>query len=134
METITLELQQHSETAMKLQNDQFDLLVDRPVAKGGGGSGLMGGQYMLLGIGGCFCSTFFAAAQSRGFSIEGLLVKVNATISDDLPKRFTDVKLEVSYDRCSDPSSFDKLLKIAEQGCISVNTVKNGLNFSAIAG
>ena len=134
METIKIELKQYSETAVRLTNDHVEVIVDRPVEKGGGGNGLMGGQYLLTGIGGCFCSTFFAAAQARDFTIEGFLVKVIATVSEDLPKRFTDVKLEVSFDTCSDPVVFNKLLKIAEQGCISVNTVKNGLNFSVVNG
>ncbi|MEM7299403.1 MAG: OsmC family protein [Bacteroidota bacterium] len=134
METIKLELRQHSETAVRLSNDLVEVIVDRPIEKGGGGAGLMGGQYLLTGIGGCFCSTFFAAAQARDFTIEGLVVKVIATVSEDPPKRFTDIKLEVSYDTCSDPAVFDKLLVIAEQGCISVNTVKNGLNLSVVTG
>jgi len=130
MEQIKITLEQHAETSMRLKNDDFEIVVDRPVAKGGGGAGLMGGQYLLTGIAGCFCSTFFAAAQARNIKVEGLTVQVIASVSEDLPKRFTDVKLEVSHERSSDPDSFEKLLKMAEQGCISVNTVKHAMNFS----
>lgn len=133
MDKIKITLEQHAETSMKLQHDQFEVIVDRPVAKGGGGAGLMGGQYLLTGIAGCFCSTFFAAAQTREVQVEGLKVQVIATVSEDMPKRFTDVQLEVSYEHCSDPSSFEKLLKMSEQGCISVNTVKNAMSFGASA-
>lgn len=65
MDKIKITLKQNSETSMKLQHDQFGIVVDRPVEKGGGGEGLMGGQYLLTGIAGCFCSTFFAVAQTR---------------------------------------------------------------------
>ena len=132
MDKIKITLEQHAETSMKLRHDQFEVIVDRPVEKGGGAAGLMGGQYLLTGIAGCFCSTLFAAAQAREVTIEGLNVQVIATVSDDMPKRFTDVQLEVSYQNCSDPASFDKLLKMSEQGCISVNTVKHAMSFSAV--
>jgi len=129
METIKIKLEQCSETAMQLENDVFNVIVDRPVTKGGGGAGLMGGQYLLTGIGGCFCSTFFAAAQTRGLEVEGLKAIVVASLSEDLPKRFTNINLEVSYESCSDPDLFQKLLPIAEKGCLSINTIKHGMGF-----
>lgn len=129
MSRVTIKLEQVSETGMQLMNEDFEVRVDRPVEKGGNGQGLMGGQYMLVGIGGCFCSTLFAAAQSREIAIAGLQVSIQATISEDLPKRFTEVVLGISYTSCSEEKEFHKLLKIAEKGCLSVNTVKNGLNF-----
>ncbi len=133
MDKVNITLEQHAETSMKLKHDNFGIIIDRPVEKGGGGAGLMGGQYLLTGIAGCFCSTFFAAAQAREVKVEGLKVQVIASMSEDLPKRFTDIQLDISYETCSDPSSFDKLLQMAEQGCISVNTVKNSMSFSAQA-
>jgi len=132
MATIALTLIQNSTTSVQLQNNDFNIIVDRPVDKGGNGLGLMGGQYMLTGIGGCFSSTLFAAAQSRAIKIEGLTITISAILSEELPKRFTDITLKVSYEVCSHPAEFDKLLAIAEQGCISVNTVKNALSFSAV--
>ncbi|AXT20089.1 OsmC family peroxiredoxin [Flavobacteriaceae bacterium AU392] len=131
MGTIKIILKQNSETSVQLQHDQFKIIVDRPKEKGGGSEGLMGGQYMLTGVGGCFCSTLFAAAQSRDIQINGLKVIVEATLSDELPKRFTDIVLYTSYENCSHPSEFEKLLAIAEQGCISVNTMKKGVTFRA---
>ena len=130
MATISLSLHQNTKTSVQLQNDHFQITVDRPVESGGGGAGLMGGQYMLTGIGGCFCSTLFAAAISRDINIEGLKVTVEATLSEDLPKRFTNILLLTSYKNCSHPEEFDKLLKIAEQGCISVNTIKSGIDLN----
>lgn len=130
--SIVLTLKQCAPTAMKIEDD-IHVVVDRPEEKGGGGAGLMGGQYMLIGIGGCFCSTLFAAAQARQIEIRGLSVKVKANMSKDAPKRFSDVKLEISYTDCNKPEEFNKLLKIAEQGCLSVNTIKAGMRFSVAA-
>lgn len=129
MATIQIQLNQNSETSVELQHDQFNITIDRPVAKGGNGKGLMGGQYMLAGIGGCFCSTLFAAAQARDIKIKGLSVTVSGELSEELPKRFTSITLDTTYKNCSHPSEFDKLLAIAEQGCISVNTIKNDVAF-----
>ncbi|MDH3650101.1 MAG: OsmC family protein [Saprospiraceae bacterium] len=131
MSTVTLNLEQSSPTAMKLDHD-VQVIVDRPSEQGGGGSGLMGGQYMLVGIGGCFCSTLFAAAQARDIEITGLTVKVEASLSKDLPKRFDAVTLKVKHGYCSHPGEFAKLLKIAEQGCLSINTIKTGMDLSIV--
>ncbi|MFC4221246.1 OsmC family protein [Flagellimonas marina] len=129
METIEITLEQQSSTGMKLNNSVLEIIVDRPKEQGGGGTGLMGGQYLLTGIGGCYCSTFFAAAESRGLEIKGLRVQIIAVKSTDLPKRFTEVKLLVSYEECSDKALFKKVLAIAEKGCLSINTIKNGTKF-----
>ncbi len=133
MAEITIELNQKTITSMQLAHEEFPLVVDRPIEKGGGGEGLMGGQYLLMGIGGCFCSTLFAAANSRDIIIEGLKVKVIASISETLPKRFTDVQLGVTCTKCSDEEKFEKLLRIAEKGCLSINTIKNGINFKVLS-
>ena len=132
METIDIYLEQYSKTSMKLRNDTFSVIVDRPKEKGGSGEGLMGGQYLLIGIAGCFCSNLFAAAETRSIKIEGLNVKVTAVISDDIPKRFTGVSLSVSYAECLDENALKKLLIMAERACISINTVKNGITVNIL--
>lgn len=124
---VRIKLSQSSPTAMKLDHPLYDIKIDRPTDQGGGGSGLMGGQFLLLGIAGCFCSTLFAAAQNREISIKGLSIELEAILSTEAPKRFTDVRLEVKKEFCSSPDEFQKLLKIAEKGCISVNTIKQGV-------
>ena len=112
---------------MELENDKLKIITDRPIEKGGEGKGLLGGKYLLTGIGGCYSSNLFAAAQSRDIEIKGLAIDITATLSEDFPKRFSKVDLNVSYDFCSDESMFNKLMIIAEKACIAVNTVKNGL-------
>ena len=89
----------------------------------------MGGQVLLMSIAGCFSSTLYAAAQARDLKIEGLEMKVIGQLSDDLPKRFKSLTLKVLKGTCGDEAEFSKLLKIAEKGCIAVNTIKSGLQF-----
>jgi len=131
MGAIKIILEQASPTSMRLVND-FQIVVDRPAEKGGGGTGLMGGQYLLTGIAGCFCSTLFAAAQARQILIENLKVVLEANLSQDLPKRFDAVQLHVSYGSCNQPDEFGPLLKIAEKGCLSINTIKKGMDFRIV--
>ena len=133
MSNIQINLVQNSNTSVKVEMDCVDVVVDRPLEKGGGGKGLMGGQYLLVGIGGCFCSTFFAAAQTRGILVQGFRVQVSAVLSEDMPNRFTEVSLSASCEQCSSPEEFEKLLKIAENACISVNTVKNGMQLKVLS-
>jgi len=130
---VSIKLIQSSPTSMQLDHSDFEIKVDRPIKQGGGGSGLMGGQYLLVGIAGCFCSTLFAAAQAREIKIEGLKVTLRAELSVEAPKRFTDISLDVTKDFCSHPEEFKKLLAIAEKGCISVNTVKREVGISVFS-
>lgn len=127
MSTVKIRLKQYSKSAMELENDKLKIITDRPIEKGGEGKGLLGAEFLLTGIGGCFSSNLFAAAQSRDLEIKGLEIDITAILSTDFPKRFSKVELCVSYDYCSNESMFNKLMIIAEKACIAVNTVKNGL-------
>ncbi len=40
-------------------------IMDRPQAKGGENRGAMGGEHLLMALGGCFMSNLLAAVQSR---------------------------------------------------------------------
>ncbi|SFA81656.1 OsmC family protein [Algoriphagus aquimarinus] len=131
MAQLSINLAQSSATAVEAQVGNHSIFVDRPIEKGGGGLGLMGGQHMLIGIGGCFCSTLFAAAQSRGIEVEGLSVEVSATLAEEGAPRFTAVHLGVTCQKPESREEIEKLIAIAEKGCISINTVKTGLDFSA---
>ncbi len=120
-----LTLIQSSETAMQLEGME-QIKVDRPKEKGGGGKGLMGGQYLMFGVGGCFCSTLLAAAQSRDIVIEGLRLTVKIRMSEEAAKTISVFELWVGVDKCSEPDQFSKLLILAEKGCLSVRTLKKG--------
>ena len=130
MGNLKIHLKQCSKSAMQLENDKLKVITDRPIEKGGEGKGILGGKYLLTGIGGCYSSNLFAAAQSRNIKIEGLALDITATVSEDVPKRFSKVDIAVSYQSCSDEQVFDKLMTIAEKACIAVNTMKNGLIFN----
>lgn len=127
MSNVKIRLKQCSKSATELENDKLKIIIDRPIEKGGEGKGIMGGKYLLTGIGGCFCSNLFAAAQARNIEIIGLGLDITATVSESAPKRFSKVDIAVTYQSCSDAQMFDKLMNIAQKACIAINTVKNGL-------
>jgi uncharacterized OsmC-like protein len=129
MESVTVQLDQKGDTSSTLSFGAYQIIIDRPPGKGGRGEGPMGGQVLLMSVAGCFSSTLYAAAQARVMKIEGLKICVTGYISDDQPKRFEALNLEVVAGSCGDQREFSKLLKIAERGCIAVNTVKNGMKF-----
>ena len=103
-------------------------LVDRPEAKGGADNGPMGGEYFLTAVGGCFMSTLLAAIRARDAKVSNVVTEVTGTLVDE-PTRFASVSLAVRADY-EDEELFQHLLKVAENGCIMVNSLKRGVGFS----
>lgn len=103
-------------------------LVDRPEAKGGSNRGPMGGELMLMGIGGCFMSNLLGAVAARKLDITDLSVDVTAVLEDS-PPRFSDVALTVNSGY-ADKAVLQELADIAARNCIAVNTVKAAVGLS----
>jgi putative redox protein len=100
------------------------VLIDRPQDKGGLDRGPMGGELLLLALGGCFMSNLIAAATSRAVSVEGLAVTVRSSLAS-APPRFDAITLEV-HGKAPDDAALDKLVTIAERACIVHNTLAAG--------
>lgn len=106
--------------------------IDRPMDKGGSDLGPMGGELFLAAIGGCFMSNLLAAINARKAQVSGVQTEVIATQAD-APPRFTAVELCVSAE-CSDRELFEKLVEIAERGCIMMNTLKGKIDLQVRIG
>ena len=104
------------------------VLVDRPAAKGGHDRGPMGGELLLVALGGCFMSNLVAAAAARNVAAEGLEVTIRGTLAA-APPRFEAIDLEVRAARLA-PEVLDKLVTIAERGCIVHNTLGPALKLT----
>ena len=102
------------------------VMVDRPAAKGGADSGPMGGELFLGAIGGCFMSNLLAAIAAREALVSDVRLEVIATLADT-PARFTAVELFVAAD-CANPELLEKLVDIADHGCIMMNTLRGKLD------
>jgi putative redox protein len=98
------------------------VLIDRPTAKGGLDQGPMGGELLLVALGGCFMSNLVAAAGARSIpGVEGLQVTVRGTLAA-APPRVAAIELEVRGTALG-ADVLDKLVTIAERGCIVHNTL-----------
>jgi len=85
--------------------------VDRPLERGGDNQGPMGGELILVGLGGCFTSNLLAAIRARQAAVSGVSTAVTATLAEN-PSRFAAIDLAVSAE-CSDAALLHKLVAIA---------------------
>jgi len=102
------------------------VLIDRPGDKGGADAGPMGGELFLAALGGCFMSNLLAAMRSRALEIPGVRAEVTGILAD-APSRFESVELRVSAET-DDHELFQKLVEIADRGCILMNTFRGKLD------
>jgi putative redox protein len=104
------------------------VLVDRPVEKGGSDRGPLGGEYLLLSLGGCFLSTLLAAARTREADVSNVRVSVTGTVGG-VPERFESMALRVSG-QYSDEDLMRKLVALSERGCLVTNTLRDAVAIS----
>ena len=104
------------------------VLVDRPSAKGGEDQGAMGGELLLVALGGCFMSNLLAAIRAREAAVSNVRIEVIGTLGST-PGRFTGVELKIAADY-SDRYLMTKLVTIAERGCLVANTLKEAMTLS----
>jgi putative redox protein len=98
------------------------VVVDRPVAKGGEDRGPLGGEYLLVALGGCFTSNLLAAIRAREAAMSDIRIDVSGTLEGP-PDRFTAFALDVSA-VCQDASLAGKLIGIASRACAVTNTLR----------
>ena len=99
--------------------------IDRPVAKGGTDRGPLGGEYLLVSLGGCFMSNLLAAIRAReaqAGSVSNVRIAVTATV-DGTPNRVTAMTMTVRADG-ADREMLERLVEIAGRACIVTNTLK----------
>ena len=102
------------------------LVMDRPESKGGQDKGPMGGEALLLGLGGCFMSNLLAAAKARDTELINASLDITGELAD-APPRYTSVHMRLSA-HCGAPGELAKLCTIAERGCIVANTLRKVLD------
>ena len=126
MNQMKIQLMQISASTSEATIRAHKLLVDRPQEKGGADAGPMGGEYFLTSVGGCFMSNLLAAMRAREAKISEVRVDVIGTTSDS-PARFTAIELHVSAEG-SDQAELDRLVEIADRGCVMMNTLRGKLD------
>lgn len=123
MPEVTTTITQIDDTsAARTQIRKHELVTDRPVEKGGGNQGPMGGELFVASLGGCFMSNLIAAFQGRELEPKGLSVTVRGTL-EGTPPRFQKMAMQVQGSGI-DRDQMEKMVLIAERGCIVANTMK----------
>ncbi len=128
MATATVMVEQISSASSKGNARGHQIVMDRPESKGGTNAGMMGGEAVLAGLGGCFMSNLLAAAKARNIDIKNARAAIEADIAD-APARFTAIRMNISA-QCDTPDELGKLVTIAERGCIVANTLRSAVGLS----
>lgn len=126
--TVQVRIDQTGAATSTAQVRGHRISVDRPLERGGDNQGPMGGELILVGLGGCFTSNLLAAIRARRAAVSGVSTTVTATLAEN-PSRFAAIDLAVSAD-CGDAALLHKLVTIAERGCIAANTLRDGVKLT----
>lgn len=130
MAQVKVSLKHLSGTASEATVRKHKIPVDRTESKGGTDTGAMGGEIFLAGLGGCFLGTLLEAVRARELSITDIAVEVAGEIAEK-PTRFSDITMTVTGNY-PDRKEMEKLVTIAERGCIVSNTIRNAVNIKAV--
>ena len=129
-QTITVAVVQEGSSTSVGTTRTHSVRVDRPEGKGGADQGPMGGELLLLGLGGCFMSNLLAAIKAREAPVSEVQTLVDGTLEGN-PKHFTAYALRVTA-RCDDRDLLEKLVTIAERGCIVANSLRNAAPITVV--
>jgi putative redox protein len=121
--TISVEVDQIGPTTSTGTARSHRVLIDRPSEKGGEDRGPLGGELLLLALGGCFMSTLLAAIKTREAQVSDVKLSVLGTVGG-VPDRFEALHMRVSASY-SDADLMRKLLLMAERGCLVTNTLRD---------
>ena len=127
-QSLEVRIEQVGPSTLKGIARTHSVLIDRPVARGGEDRGPLGGEYLLLALGGCFMSNLLAAIRARDAAISDVRVTVNGTI-ETAPDRFTALALTIAATH-QDQELMQKLVAIAERSCIVTNTLRSGVSIT----
>ena len=122
-------LHQISVSACEAEFRGHRVKIDRPVSKGGSDTGPMGGELFLAAVGGCFMSNLLAAIRAREAKISKVRTQVTAEV-EGTPPKFVSMELLVSAEG-EDLHRMEKLIQIAERGCIMINTLQGNVAVTA---
>jgi putative redox protein len=123
--TITVEVDQVGPSTSKGTARSHSVVIDRPADKGGEDRGPLGGELLLLSLGGCFMSTLLAAIKTREADVSGVKLSVAGTIGG-VPERFESLHMRVSA-KHNDADLMRKLMLMAERGCLVTNTLRDAV-------
>jgi putative redox protein len=119
---INIQIRQISSSTSEVTMGAHRVLVDRPNENGGTNLGPMGGELFLAAAGGCFMSNLLAAIKAREANVTGVQIEVIGVLGE-VPVRFVSLELRVTAEG-PDRELLQKLVEIADRGCIVMNTLR----------
>lgn len=125
---IQVEVNQVGPTTSEGRARTHTVLIDRPVAKEGEDRGAMGGELMLVSLGGCFMSNLLAAIKGRNAAVSDVRITIDGTL-ESAPPRFSAILMRVDANY-EDRELMEKLVTISERGCIVSNTLKHAVSLT----
>lgn len=132
MPSVQVTIDQVDHSSSQAHSRRHALTMDRPKAKGGQDKGPMGGEALLMGLGGCFMSNLFAAAAARDITLNNAHADITGELAD-APARYTAIHMKVTAD-CEPAGELEKLVTIAERGCIVANTLGKAVDLTVECG
>ena len=97
-----------------LSSGPFTVVADRPVAAGGRGLGVNGGQLMYASIAACVSNDLYREASTLGIRLS----RVEITVDGDFPARgqpSTPVSVDVQLEGDADDARLDELLAVVDR-------------------
>ena len=128
MAQVTVHVNQTGKTTSEAMTRNHSVLIDRPESKGGVDAGAMGGELLLMALGGCFNSNLLAAINSREADIQDVKISVTGTLAQ-APSRFSVIEMTVDA-QAADRAQLEKLVQISERACIVANTLKGSADLT----
>lgn len=130
--TIQVSVEQITASASEGTARDHRVIMDRPPDKGGENRGPMGGEQILMALGGCFMSNLLATVQSREADVSEVKMTITGTAKGP-PPHFTAIEMEIAAAH-GDAGQLKKLVTIAERSCLVANTLKNALDLTIKTG
>lgn len=125
---ITVQVNQAGPSASEGLTRTHRIRMDRPETKGGENRGPMGGEVLLMALGGCFMSNLLAAVAARDVAVTDIQLAISGMLENS-PPRYSGIEVLVSAEY-ADREDIQKLIAIAERGCIVANTLKEAVNLT----
>lgn len=128
MPAITVKMKQTSPTATEGAVRGHLVNIDRPEAKGGTDTGAMGGELLLMSLGGCFMSNLLEAVRTREAAVSDIKIDVVGNL-EGTPPRFTAIEMQIAAVH-QDTALLEKLVTISERSCIVANSIKDAIDLT----
>ena len=128
MANVSVAVKQTNDATSEATARNHSVMIDRPEAKGGYDEGAMGGELLLMSLGGCFMSNLLAAIKAREAAISDVDINITGTLETS-PQHFSAVEMAISASY-EDRALMEKIVTIAERSCIVANTLKKSVDLT----